>query len=75
MLFIYLYISVHLHLFISVFLCPYVNEVGGPNLSQEHDWLQECAGGEGIKLTHCKQTDSRPEGGRRKVGEWIVEEL
>ena len=43
MLFIYLYISVHLHLFISVFLCPYVNEVGGPNLSQEHDWLQECA--------------------------------
>ena len=39
MLFIYFYISVHLHLFISVFLCPYVNEeVGGPNLSQEHDW-------------------------------------
>ena len=38
MLYIYFYISVHLHLFISVFLCPYVNEVGGPNLSQQHDW-------------------------------------
>ena len=34
----YFYISVHLHLFISVFLCPYVNEEAeGPNLSQEHD--------------------------------------
>ena len=33
MLHIYFYISVQLYLFISVFLCPYVNEVGGPNLS------------------------------------------
>ena len=38
MLYIYFYISVHPHLFIYVFLCPYVNEVGGPNLSQQHDW-------------------------------------
>ena len=43
MLYIYFYISFHLHLFISVFLCPYVNEVGGSNLCQQHDWLQECA--------------------------------
>ena len=44
MLFIYFYISVYLHLFISVFLCPYVNEeVGGPNLSQEHDWSNRRA--------------------------------
>ena len=43
MLYIYFYISVHLHLFISVFLCPYVNEVGGPNLSQQHDWSNRRA--------------------------------
>ena len=36
MLYIYFYNFVRLHLFISVFLCPYVNEVGGPNLSQQH---------------------------------------
>ena len=43
MLYIFFFISVHLHLLIYVFLCPYVNEVGGPNLSQQHNWLQECA--------------------------------
>ena len=43
MLFIYFNISVHIHLFISIFLCPYVNEVGGPKVSQQHDWLEECA--------------------------------
>ena len=43
MLYIYFYISVYPHLFISVFLFPYVNEIGGPNLSQQYDWLQEHA--------------------------------
>ena len=43
MLYIYFYIFTFLHLFISVFLCPYVNAVGAPNLSQQHDWSNRRA--------------------------------
>ncbi len=32
--FIFTFICAFLHLSISAFLCPYVNKVGGPNLSQ-----------------------------------------
>ena len=27
-----------IYFYISVFLCPYIIEVGGPNFSQQHDW-------------------------------------
>ena len=37
MLYIHFYISIHLDLFISALLCPYVNKVGGPNFSQQYD--------------------------------------
>ena len=40
MLYIHFYISIHLDLFISALLCPYVNKVGGPNFSQQYDWLR-----------------------------------
>ena len=44
-----------LKLIISVFLCPYANEKGGPNLSLMQDWSQQWGGG-----PECVHTRSRP---------------
>ena len=55
MLYTYFYISVHLHLFISVFLCPYVNEVGGPDIranSSLHAALELLSLNKCLRLFH-----------------------